>query len=658
MGTKVALIVAAVLALGPQQPPQPPAQPPAAAPDPQRPVFRGGTQYVRVDAYPSIEGRIIEGLTADDFELFEDGKPQDVAAADFVPFDELPEDDRGVNVTPREGLDLAADSRYRVIVFVIDRESFDRTQWPAVRDSLIKFLETEVTPRDLLALITTDRQWSNLALGKRVSEVQRELDTPEWIAPVMSEQRLALLSCGMEGLAGRIRAEETYALLEGLVQLFGQVREDRTSIVYVANGLSRQGPNKRLAEQRALSMPASIGLVNGRIQRVPRANDQHQQFCKNEVRRLAEADFNKRFEGLIDLARASNVAFYPVAVPMLVPVLPIARNSPMAKTVAKVAVRADGGLGYLASGTDGLLIPAAEDIHRGLSRVVQDATAHYLLGYYSSNPKADGKIRTIKVRLKKSGAVVRSRPFYRAPTKKDIKVLADAAPSKPVIVAPAHVVSALDVLSKSRPSAQFFTHVGIAGSTLNVVVEVPPAAVNAGRWRDGGAVEVIADTNDGVTTAMGRGRLTPNGRAIVQVPITGPLPTKVMVRLRAEGEPIVERVILSGVPARLAGDPIGYRSGPRGLAIPVGLYEFARDEKLRLDWPLTGKPDKLELRLLDRYGQALKHKVTPVLQETADGPHAVVEASLSPLGRGDYVIELVVTRGAETESKVLAIRMK
>jgi len=657
MGSRLALIVVAVLALGQQQPPPPPAPPPTAAQDPQRPVFRGGTQYVRVDAYPSIEGRIIEGLTADDFELFEDGKPQDVAAADFVPFDELPEDDRGVNVTPREGLDLAADSRYRVIVFVVDRESFDREQWPGVRDSLIKFLETEVTPRDLLALITTDRQWSNLALGKRVSEVQRELDAPEWIAPVMSEERLALLSCGMDAMHGRIRAEETYALLEGLVQLFGQVREDRTSIVYVANGLSRQGPDKRAAEQRSLSMPASVGLVNGRIQRVPRANDMHQQFCKNEVRRLAETDFNKRFEGLIDLARASNVAFYPVAVPLMVPVLPVQRGSVMAKTVAKIPVRRDGGLGYLASGTDGLLIPAMEDINRGLKRIVQDATAHYLLGYYSTNPKADGKIRTIKVRLKNSGSVVRSRPFYRAPTKKDIKVLAEAAP-KPVIVAPAYVVTALDTLSKSRPSAQFFTHVGIAASTLNVVVEVPQAAVNAGRWRDGGSLEVIADTNDGVTTAMGRGRLTPNGRAMLQVPITGPRPTKVLVRLRVDGESIVERIVLSPEPSPLAGDPIGYRSGPRGLAIPVGLYEFARDEKLRLDWPLTAKPDKLELKLLDRYGQALKHKVTPTIQETADGPHAVVEASLSPLGRGDYVIELVVTRGADTDRKVLAFRMK
>ena len=33
----------------------------------QRPVFRGGTHFVRVDAYPSRDGRIVEGLRPDDF---------------------------------------------------------------------------------------------------------------------------------------------------------------------------------------------------------------------------------------------------------------------------------------------------------------------------------------------------------------------------------------------------------------------------------------------------------------------------------------------------------------------------------------------------------------------------------------------------------------
>ena len=48
----------------------------ATAQDPQRPVFRTRTRLVRVDAYPSRDGRNIDGLAAEDFEVFEDGVPQ------------------------------------------------------------------------------------------------------------------------------------------------------------------------------------------------------------------------------------------------------------------------------------------------------------------------------------------------------------------------------------------------------------------------------------------------------------------------------------------------------------------------------------------------------------------------------------------------------
>ena len=671
MGIRLFAVVA-LLALGAQQPGQPPAaqNPPPPAqqqqqqqdqPQPQKPpVFRGGTQYVRVDAYPTRDGHVIEGLSAEDFEVFEDGKPQDIAAADFVAFDELPDDDRGPNVSAREGLELASDSRYRVFVFVVEREAFNRELWRETRDAITEFLESEVTPRDLLALITTDRSWSDLIIGKRLSEIQREIDNPEWITPVLSEQSAVLLGCPSDGYESRIRADQTYALLEGVVRLLGQIRDDRTSIVYVSNGLNRQPPNKRLAEKRSLQMPAKMGIVNGRIGRIPQATDMHDEYCKTELRRLAETDYSHKFDDLITLARGSNVAFYPIAVPMLVPALPIPRGMPLPPGTPMQRVRVDGGLGMLAAGTDGLMMPADASLNRGLQRMVKDVTAHYLLGYYSSNTKADGKIRTIKVRLKKDGSVVRARPFYRAPSNKEMKAM--AAPSKPgvaPIVAPPHVVAALDVLSHSRPSAQFNAYAALAGPTLSVVVEVPPAAVDAGRWSEGASLEVIADADNGDTTAMGRGRLPANGRALLRIPVTGPQPpSKVMVRVRATGESLVERLTLPTEPGQLIGDPLGYRSGPRGLATPVGLFEFARDEKVRLDWPLLGKVDAVDARLLDRRGQALKHRVNAVLQQSADGGQAVTEIAFNPLGRGDYVVELAATAGTATERRVLAFRVK
>src|SRR5207344_741351 len=49
-----------------------------------------------------------------------------------------------------------------------------------------------------------------------------------------------------------------------------------------------------------------------------------------------------------------------------------------------------------------------------------DLTSYYLLGYYSTNTKLDGKYRTIKVRSKRPGVEIRSRRGYSAATAADV----------------------------------------------------------------------------------------------------------------------------------------------------------------------------------------------------------------------------------------------
>src|SRR6187397_1433107 len=75
------LLAASVLAARGDQS-APPQQPPATPQ--QLPVFRAGTVLVRVDTYPRKDGKIVEGLTKDDFQVFEDGKPQAVDGFEFI----------------------------------------------------------------------------------------------------------------------------------------------------------------------------------------------------------------------------------------------------------------------------------------------------------------------------------------------------------------------------------------------------------------------------------------------------------------------------------------------------------------------------------------------------------------------------------------------
>ena len=86
----------------------------------QRPQFRGGTRFVRVDAYPVENGKIVEGLRPQDFEILEDGKPQTIDSLDFIRFDTVTEAERRDPVSQQAGFDLAADPRYRVFVVYVD----------------------------------------------------------------------------------------------------------------------------------------------------------------------------------------------------------------------------------------------------------------------------------------------------------------------------------------------------------------------------------------------------------------------------------------------------------------------------------------------------------------------------------------------------------
>lgn len=52
----------------------------------------------------------------------------------------------------------------------------------------------------------------------------------------------------------------------------------------------------------------------------------------------------------------------------------------------------------LASETDGFAVLDTNDLDRGMRRIAQDVGSYYLLAYYSTNTRPDGKFREITVR--------------------------------------------------------------------------------------------------------------------------------------------------------------------------------------------------------------------------------------------------------------------
>jgi hypothetical protein len=101
---------------GHQQPPQG-----RGEQQPQVPTFRTAANYVRVDAYPTADGRPITDLRAEDFEVLEDGVPQKIESFEHVEVrGQVPTTEKREPNTVAEGEAAAADPRSRVFVIFLD----------------------------------------------------------------------------------------------------------------------------------------------------------------------------------------------------------------------------------------------------------------------------------------------------------------------------------------------------------------------------------------------------------------------------------------------------------------------------------------------------------------------------------------------------------
>jgi hypothetical protein len=252
------------------------------------------------------------------------------------------------------------------------------------------------------------------------------------------------------------------------------------------------------------------------------------------------------------------------------------------------------------------------------------------------------------------------------PASEPSAVCAPSAVSAPWAVStqsPAHASAvspreaALTILE--RANRPFVPYVAVAGKRLTVVAEISAASIQAGRWKDGADVDVKAIGPGDEPLAAAKGRIEA-GAYSVAVPLTvaGTWPSRVTIALRAAGErPADDWIKLEPPSAALTGEAIAYRSGSRIAPRPVAAFEFARNERLRVEWPVLAALDGREVRLLDRSGKPLPVEL-PSLSEDPTKAVLVFDMSLSGLPRGDYLVELTARAGPTIERRLLAIRIR
>jgi VWFA-related protein len=638
----------------------------AAAQEPQRqPTFRTGVNLVRVDAYPSKDGKIIEGLTADDFEVLEDGAPQKIESFQFVRYEQNnPVEERRDPNSQREAFDLAADPSRRVFVIYLDHQHVDFTDSHRIRAPLITFLNRVLGPRDLFGVLTTKQRPEDLMLGAQSLFIEEQL-TKHWDwgrgARVLEDEEDEMLAACYAAdpangpllgeLISRRRLSAVFDDLEGLSYLLANLREERKNIVLVSKGWPMMPASRAYASRAKPRMPTVGVNETGKLTiGSRRPGEVSLKWCEEQMQRLMLIDFERRFRDFLDLARRSNVTFYVINPGGLE-----ASASPMGITMIQ---RRTDVLLTLADNTDGLAIVNTNDLTGGARKIADDLSAAYILGYYPTNTKADGGIRRITVRLKGQRGDVRARREYKALTADEVasmRAVVAARSAAPAEAAPAE--GALAELKRLRPGAVIHTRGTVLGDRLVLTTELNAPEVEAGRWKTGGELQVVVSTAAGDVITTGRGKLEPGARAaVVRIPLErAPGPFHATVRLR--GETNVEDSAVVSRSTGVFGAPLVFRLATPTQPRPAGSVYFRRTERLQVRWPVTGAVTDPQGRVLGRDGVPLELAVT-VSTKTEDAVAFVVaDLNLAALTAGEYILEVSGRAGDKSETAHLAFRV-
>lgn len=358
-----------------QAPTPPPSSPPPAtqqeSAQPQAgqeqppPVFRTGTNVVRVDvSVLDKDGNPVRSLNADDFELRENGELQSISSFKLVEASGQPTDDLSLPIrSPQHAATEAA--RDDVRVFLIFWDEYHIEQFGSAlraREQLTRFVLDAFGPTDLVGLMDQLTPVSALRFSRDrralADQVHLLRGRRGLYVPARSAVEEAHLRQAQD--VERIRSQVTATALKSAVMHLGSLRQGRKAVLFVSEGLGRLGQDG--------------------------------------------------FRVMSDLIRTSN------------------DNNTAIYTIDPRGLQAGPGLGSgmssllaaLADSTGAEPI-VSNDMTSALRKVVANASAFYLLGYSPRDNQLDGKFREIKVRVKQSGVQVRARNGYWAPRVADLE---------------------------------------------------------------------------------------------------------------------------------------------------------------------------------------------------------------------------------------------
>jgi VWFA-related protein len=382
-------------------------------------VIRINVNLVQVDAVvTNSKGAPVTNLTADDFEVLQDGKSQQISNFAFINVK-----DRAATVAPRASavqpknhlpvpppppIAFRPDQIRRTIALVVDDLALSSDSTIRIRESLKKWVDNEMQPGDLVAIMRTSAGMGALqqfASDKRVLNAAIDL-VRYHLGRVGISSFAALKGATPEG------SIDTTVFDEEVQQAYtlGSIG----AIQYVLQGLRELPGRKSLilfSENLRLNFLQGPGLVSTITAGLLTNEDR--------LRRLADAA--NRSSVVIHAVDPRGVAYTGLTAEDNTSGMTASQISDAASQRTQEMIASQDGMVALTQKTGGLFVQGNNDIAAALRQAVDDGDGYYLIGYQPDSatfdePIAAGKFHSISVRVKPPGLRVRSRTgFFGSP---------------------------------------------------------------------------------------------------------------------------------------------------------------------------------------------------------------------------------------------------
>lgn len=660
------------------QTPQAPGQTPERTD--QGPI-RTGINYVRVDVIVTDnKGNPVLDLKPEDFSLAEDGKPQKIESFSVVKIDTASQVDAPPAPeirTPHDEEEEAQRPDVRLFILLLDDYHVRRGNDMTVRKPLTDFIENQLAPQDMVAIMYPLTPVNNLQFTRNHKELVSAIEhfqgrkfnyTPQ---NPFEEQYAYYPASTVE----QIRNEVTMGALRGAAVKLGSMREGRKSILFVSEGFTSTLPpqlNDPIAAMPRVGNPASGNpFATG-------ANDSVQFFN--------EASLMSDLREVFNAANRQNTSIYAVD-PRGLTAFEYDVNEGVGMTTDRKQLNQTmDTLRVLADNTDGRAILNRNDLAVGMKQIIRDSSGYYLLGYNSSQAPTDGRFHEIKVKVARKGLDVRARKGYWAYTAEDAaRALAPEAPKVADDITEA--LNAMAEPPRGR-AARFWigTAQGTSGRSQVTFAWEPVTGTAAPRDPANAAARVLLTATAPDGRPLFRGRIPEEAAVVVQAPNgaaaaphAGALksfdapPGQVQLRMvveNADGQVIDSATQDVTVPdftqvqvslstprvyrARTVREVQEIKRDP--AAPPTADRSFSRTERMVVrvqGYAPGGETPTLSAQLLNREGKPMAE--VPV--EAASG-QGVVDLGLSSLAAGDYLLELDAKSAAGSSSReIVAFRV-